>query len=176
MHPSIALATFVLVPACSVLSIEAEVPEVCMTYPNISIDGVGGATSINKSFTFDDLGGLQQLVSLDADLRFVRAEIRAKGVADLAFVDHAILTIASGDPDSTLPTREVYDCDGDCLPDGPRLEVPAGAQANALDYVQSSSIIVGVDFTGQMPAGDWSMDVDVCMNGNFEYSIDPTDL
>ncbi|MCW5803716.1 MAG: hypothetical protein KIT31_15135 [Deltaproteobacteria bacterium] len=182
MRSSVLLGTLgilglTLLPGCPLLAVEAEIPEVCMTYTGIEIAGVGGATSLNTEFTLDDLGGLEELTNkLDATVHFVRAEVRARGVSDLAFVDRATLTIASGSPDSTLPELVAYDCDGTCLPDGLRLAIPATLERDALAYVESASLLVGVEFAGQMPEDDWSFDVDVCMKGTLSYALDPRDL
>ena len=166
------LALVTLVPACPLLDVEVEAPEVCLTYPNLMVTGVGGATSLDQSFTLDDLDSIHQLTELDASVHFVRAQVRARGVADLGFVETTKLTVASDDPDSTLPTLTVYDCEG-CESDAAVLDVPARDQGDALAYVKGDSVVIGVAFTGEMPANDWAMDVDVCFSASAHYTLEP---
>jgi hypothetical protein len=170
MHRILPVFGLALLAGCSLLAVEAEVPEVCLTYPDLAVEGVGGAASVMRSYTLEDLDAIHELTALDADLVFTRAEVRAHGIADLSFVTSALLTIA--DPTETLPTLVVYACDGDCGADGPVLGIPAGSDRDALDYVAGDAVDVGIAVTGPMPEGDWSMDVDVCVAGNLSYSVE----
>src|SRR5262245_23661848 len=121
-----------LVAGCPVLDVAIEVEEVCVTYPDVAVDGQPGALQVTRSFAIDDLDGIRDLVEHHADVEFVRAEVRAKtGVSDFAFVDAARVIIATGDAESALPPLTVYDCDGNCLPEGNRLSIPASLQQSA---------------------------------------------
>ncbi|HET7503531.1 MAG TPA: hypothetical protein VFK02_21060 [Kofleriaceae bacterium] len=163
-----------MLPGCPLLEVQADVPEVCLTYPNIHVPAAPGLTSLDRSFVFDDLSAVQDLADLEADLQFVRAEVRAtSGIDGFGFVEAAHIVISSGDPASTLPALTMYDCDGDCAPDGNRLELPAGLANNAIDYLRTNSIVIDVDFQGQVPTVPWTMDVDVCMKAKAGYTISP---
>jgi hypothetical protein len=176
MFKSAALASvLVALAGCPLFEAEVEVGEVCMTYEDVVVDpslnpvpNGAGAT-----FTFSDLAPIHDLLDLDADLEFVRAEIRPKsGVTSLDFIQSAHVTVASGDPESTLPTLSVLDCDGNCFSDG-TLTVPAGVQHDAVDYVKSESVVVGIDFQGTLPEQAFTVDVDVCMRGKISYTYEP---
>jgi hypothetical protein len=168
------LAGLSLLPGCPLLEASAEVKEVCLTYPNLQVEGIPAGGDIHQSFAFDDLSAIHNLVDLDASLEFVRAEARAtSGPSDFTFVDAAKLTIASGDPMSTLPELTLYQCDGDCLPDGPVLHIPTAIQHDAVEYVKSDSLLVGLDLSGRPPATAWTMDVDVCLKGQIAYTLEP---
>jgi hypothetical protein len=67
----------------------------------------------------------------------------------------------------------MYDCDGDCVPDGDTLALPAGLARNAIEYLRSDSIKVDLQFVGEIPAASWTMDVDVCLKGSASYTISP---
>src|SRR5450432_416560 len=112
MRTSYLLLGLVLLPACPLLEVQAEVQEVCMTYRGVTIPGVpAGVGRIEQSFNFDDLQGAKALADANATLTFTRAEVRAtSGVSDFTFVQKADLSIASGDPNSTLPTLSIFDC------------------------------------------------------------------
>lgn len=155
---------------CPLLDIEADVSEVCVTYANVAIEGVTG-DRVQHSFTADDLGQLQTFVEQDAALSFTRVAIRAHG--GFGRIDAASVSVASGDPESTLPTMSIVDCDGDCLPDGTTLSLPAETQQSAIEYVKTGSLVVDLDLRGALPAEAWTADVDVCMTGRFRYTLEP---
>lgn len=165
-------ASLCLLTGCPFLEIEAEVGEVCVTHKNVTIDGVD-VDVVQTSFIADDLGQLGMFVEQDAELSFVRAELRAIDRDDVGFVSTAKVAIASGNPDSALPTLPVIACDGDCLPEGPKLAIPADVQHSAVDYVKTGSLAFDLELRGQLPAQAWTADVDVCMTGRVAYAIEP---
>jgi hypothetical protein len=169
-----AVAGLTLLPACPLLDLQAEVAETCVTYPGIHVDAAPAATvSLEQSFTLDHLDSLQGLADQGFSIGFVRAQVRAtSGISDLGFVARANIAIASGDPSSTLPTLEVFDCEA-CGAGGPTLDLDAATIADAAPYVATGSLVVTVDFTGQLPTTAWTMDVDVCTSGSASYTIDP---
>ena len=65
-----------LVPACPLLSVQADVQEVCLTYRGVSIPGVPVGGSISQSFNFDELQGAKDLADADAQLTFTHADLR----------------------------------------------------------------------------------------------------
>jgi hypothetical protein len=163
-----------LLPGCPLLNIEAEVAEVCLSYPNLEVTNPMAQSSLRESFVFDDLSAIRELAEQDADLRFVRAEVRAtSGVEGFAFVRAVRLVVSSGDPGSTLPPLTMYDCDGDCVPEGNALAIPAAVGGNAIEYLRGDSVLIDLDFEGEIPAGTWTMDVDVCMKGKAAYTVNP---
>ena len=163
-----------MLPGCPLLDVQAEAPEVCLTYPNLDVPATTGLSSFQKSFVFDDLSSIEDLAKLDGNLRFVRADIRAtSGIDSFAFVDAAHVVVSSGDPASALPPLTIYDCDGDCAPAGNQLELPATLADNALEYLRTNSIVIDLDFHGEVPAVAWTMDVDVCMKASAGYTFSP---
>ena len=168
------VACLLVLPACPLLDVETDVQETCATYHDVQIDGVPVAQgTLSTTFTFSELGPLQDLASFDTGIQFTRAALHAtSGVSDFAFVDGASLAIASGDPSSTLPSLVVFECAA-CGTPAPVLDVATSAAVDATDYVTSGSLIVTADFTGRAPASAWTMDVDVCMSGRGSYSYSP---
>jgi hypothetical protein len=163
-----------MLPGCPLLEIEADIPEVCLSYPNLQIETTQGASSMKETFVFDDLSAARDLTELDADLEFVRAEVRAtSGIENFAFVRAVRVVVSSGDPDSTLPPLTMYDCNGNCVPEDNRLVIPAAVAANAIEYLKSDSIVIDLDFQGEIPASSWTMDVDVCMKARASYTFSP---
>ena len=168
------LASLLVLPACPLLDINAQVQEVCLTYRGVTIPGVPvGQTSIDQSFTLDQLQGAKDLADADAQLTFTHAEVRAvSGVSGFSFVQKAELSIASGDPNSTLPTLTVVDCEG-CGTSAAALDVDNPTTVPVQDYIKTGSLVVTIALQGTPPANDWVADVDVCMSGNISYKVAP---
>jgi hypothetical protein len=163
-----------MLPGCPLLDIQADAQEICLTYPNVQVPPSTGLTALNQSFVFDDLSAIHDLAKLDANLSFVRAEARAtSGIDSFAFVHAAHIVLSSGDPASTLPPLTMYDCDGDCAPDGNRLDLPAALVNDAIAYLRTDSIVVDLEFAGEVPTVAWTMDVDVCVNAKAGYTFSP---
>jgi hypothetical protein len=161
-------------PGCPLVDLQVDAGEVCLTYPNFQVPASGGQTSIKQSFTFDDLSQFKDLTKLDANLEFVRAEVRAtSGIDNFDFIHAVHIVVASGDPDSALPPMTMYNCDGDCAPEGDQLEIPAAAGNDAIAYLREKSIKIDVDFEGQAPNVAWTMDVDVCVKAHAGYTVSP---
>jgi len=164
----------VMLPGCPLLNIEAEVQEVCLTYPNLEITNDQVRTSTKQSFVFDDLSAVHDIAKQHANVEFVRAEVRAtSGVESFDFIRSVRLVVSSGDPDSALPPMTMYDCDGDCVPDGAALEIPAAVGNNAIEYLRGDSVLIDLEFEGEIPVGTWTMDVDVCMKAKADYTVNP---
>ena len=162
-----------LLTGCPLADIQADVPEVCLTYPNLQVT-TPEANSLTQSFVFDDLSAVHDLAKQSANLEFVRAEVHVtSGVENLSFVDAVHVVVTSQDPGATLPPLTIYDCNGDCVPDGDTLEIPAAVADNAIAYLRSNSIQIDLNFQGKIPAASWTMDVDVCMKGSAGYTVHP---
>jgi hypothetical protein len=167
----VGLGMIVAGTGCPLIEISADVPEVCMTYADLEVPAADGTGHMSQSFVFDDLDGIRDLTDLDAQVQFTSVKLRAKsGVSDLAFLDAARVTVASGDPASSLPALTLVDCQGDCPTIGDEVEMPADLQADAIAYVQSGSLLVDIDVAGQLPTHTWKVDVDVCFKGKIAFS------
>jgi hypothetical protein len=160
-------------PGCPLLDVQAEVPEVCLTYPNLPVQ-TPAVGSLSQSFVFDDLSAVHDLAKQEANIGFVRAEVRVtSGIENLAFIHAVHVVVSSTDPATPLPPLTVYDCDGNCVPDGDVLQVPAALVNNAIDYLRSNSLKIDLEFDGDIPAASWTMDIDVCMKGSAGYTVSP---
>lgn len=164
------------VAGCPLLDVEVEVSEVCISYPGNQVEpAVAGMSEVTSEIRLDDLGKLGALAELDAELRFVRAEIRATaGVEGFAFVHGAQVTVASGDPDAALPTVVAYQCaGGGCLPEGAALAIPSDFQQDAVAYLRTGSIVAGLGVQGELPTQAWSFDLDLCVEGSASQVVSP---
>lgn len=160
-----------LLAGCPLLEIETSIEEVCVTYRDIEIEGVMG-DQVQHSFSTGELGELQRFAEQDAEMVFTRVAIRAH-TASFAAIERARVAVASGDPESTLPTLPIVECDGDCLSDGRTLAIPAETQHSAVAYVATGALVLDLDLRGELPAEAWTADVDVCMSGRFRYAVEP---
>jgi hypothetical protein len=166
------LTGLAMLPGCPLVDVEADVPEVCLTYPNLQVQ-TPAQSSVSESFVFDDLSAVHDVVNQDASLEFVRAEIRVAdgGLEDLSFVDSVSVVVSSNDPGTTLPKLTMYQCDGDCAPDGKTLKLTAGDSKNVIEYLKANSLKIDLDFHGEIPAASWTMDIDVCLKGSASHSV-----
>ncbi len=167
-----------LLPACSELAqVDVAVDEVCLTYPGLKVPArVAGLTptqTLAQSFTFDDLAPLHQLLAYDADLQFVRAQVRTTDADALAGIERASVGVASNDANQTLPRIVAYACDGDCVEPDASLQLPAERVSDALGYVSAKTLAVDLSASGALPSRAWTMDVDVCMSGRASYVVKP---
>ncbi len=176
LQASFGLSLVTLAAGCPLLEVEADMPEVCMTHKDVEVAGVPAdyAMGIDETFAFDDLGAFDEIKDLDADLRFVSATVRATyGVGNLAFIDAASVQIASNNPDSTLPTRAIYACAGNCPAKDNALAIPVADQDDALEYIRSGSMSIALQASGTMLTEAWKMDVEICVAGRASYSFEP---
>jgi hypothetical protein len=163
----------VALAGCSVplVDAQADIADLCISYPNMAVTAVApGTTTLDHTWDVTKLDAVQQLATLVTDLQLLRLDATpVTGITDFTFVQAAHVAIASGDPDSMLPTLDAYDCSGDCVPGGNSLDVPATVQANTLAYVETGYLVVDLQIDGDLPAVDWSMDLDVCFSGQVKY-------
>jgi hypothetical protein len=168
------LALVVFSTGCPLVEVEAEVPEACMVQHDIQVEGVSPdmANHISSTFTFDDLSGFDKLKDYDPSMHFTSATITAtNGVADLAFISDAKVDVASGDPDSSLPTKTFYQCvGGDCPTDGKAMDIPVTATDDIAAYINTGSLAIALDADGHMPTQAWTMDATLCVDGSASYS------
>jgi hypothetical protein len=165
-----------LVTGCPLLDVEVEVSEVCISYRGDQVEPApAGQPDLTSEIRIDDLGKLGALAQLDAELTFVRAEIRAtSGIEGFQFVRAAQVTVASGDPDAALPTVVAYACaDGGCLPEGEALAIPSDFQQDAVAYLRTGSLVTGVRVQGELPTQAWSFDLDLCVEGSASLVVSP---
>lgn len=161
-----------LLPGCPLLDIQADVPEVCLSYPNLEITNPIPQSSAKQTFTFDDLSKVHDVLQKNANVEFVRAEIVASaGIENLDFVQGVKVAVSA--TDGSLPAMTMYSCDGDCVPDGNALEIPASLAGNAIEYLRKDSITIDLDFRGEIPVGTFTLDVNVCLKGSASFEVTP---
>jgi hypothetical protein len=157
--------------ACTVAKADVDATDMCLSYSDVSIKGVApGTTTLDHVFNYDKLGLIQAFAKNVSNLQFVSITAQAtSGITSFDFVQAADVTVASGDPTSMLPTVDVYDCDGDCVPDGDSLTVPSTFQTSAIDYIDTGSIVADLEIDGALPVDAWTMNVEFCFSGDLTY-------
>jgi hypothetical protein len=167
----LALAGLSLLPACPLLELEIEVPEVCITYDEID---VLAATEVHERIVVDDLSELHELTARAEHLRFRRAEaIAVSGVDGFDFVETARIAISPGAGDSAVQPRLLYACDGDCVSSADALALSDDEQHDVLEYLRGDAVTLDLDITGDLPQTHWTMSVVVCFEGTARYTVDP---
>lgn len=167
-----ALLLVVLATGCA--SVNVEVEEVRIAYRDIEIKGATGVNAAKRSFVFEELGAIRELVDYGADVSFVGAELRATaGIDTLAFIEQTSITLGSGNPDSELPGFVAFGCAGNCEPRGAALKLPAERGHDATDYVSSGSLLLDVDLVGRMPGRPWTLDFEVVLEARLDTAVVP---
>lgn len=171
--PVLALVALSMLPACPLLDdVEVEVPEVCITYPSIDVEP---ATEVHTRVVSDDHGGIRDLLRDFEGVRFRRAAAYAvSGVDNFDFVQTARIGIAPG-ADPTAPALTLYECDGNCVSTADSLALSDGEELEVRHVLAGETIALEIDLTGYLPQVAWTMDVEVCFEGNFTVG-DPEDL
>jgi len=161
---------------CTFVEVDADIQSLCSTRHDLDVRGappglrIVGEVDLATDVELES-SELEALRDLDADVRFAHVRLRpTSGVANLDFIQRARVTLASGDPDSILPTVTVVDCAGDCPRDGIDLLFPSDADANALDYASSGTLVIGTTIGGELPTVDWTMDIEICTTGTASAS------
>jgi hypothetical protein len=166
--------------ACHLAEVDATVDETCATYHGLTVDaapvGVQQAIAAHHEFEVTGLDAFGSLADEGFTLTVTRAQARAmSGITSFDFVQDAHVTVASSDPDSTLPTVDVLHCDS-CGSESKKFDIQVATDVDAAAYVETGSIIVDLALSGHAPAVAWSMDVDVCMSGSLSVTEDLGDL
>jgi hypothetical protein len=178
LHRNAALLLLVatLGSGCTLVEIEATLEETCLTYNELEIEvpPVIGGGDVEHSFEFTDLGGLEDLAEIDADVHFVRFAAHAlSGIESFDFVEAATITVRPTDPESDLEPLIAYHCAGTCDTAGGTIEIPAPADVDALEYLGEDALAVDLKLTGQVPAQTFTMSADLCFEGRLSYSLEP---
>jgi hypothetical protein len=166
------LSLLSLLSGCPLVEVEVAAEEVCLAYADVQVDGfVGdGLATVHERFVVDDLEELHRITDLDADVAFVRAQLLARsGIASFDFVASAKVTI-SVDGDATLPPLTLYQCDGDCAPEGGTLDMIPSVQHDALAYLRADAVVIDVELVGAPPRAAWSLDAAVCFETRATYT------
>lgn len=168
-YASLVVALLVL-PACPLLDVDADVQDACVTYQDIAVDAMPPvAGTLDKSFAVSDLGGLKTLADAGFDMTFESGSVRpSSGITDMSFVQSATITITSNDT-SLSPID--FDC-ANCGSAAAELDVAPSGSGDAKPYIESGALVVELSMTGVPPSVAWTMDVDVCMSGHDAVQVD----
>jgi hypothetical protein len=162
--PKRALIAFAILPlaACDIFSVEAEVPEMCMTFHDRAIAGVEPGGSFVKSLTVDALELFGPWVELDAQVTEARATLTAKsGVSDLRFLQ-TVNVVMRGTTEEAL----LVDCaDYACASDGMTSTLADSPPDDVNHILREREINLDVIMTGALPSGEWVVDLEVCVSG-----------
>ena len=153
-----------LVAGCDFFSVDTQIEGACVAFDNKVVDGAKG-TTLEKTFTYDDLKVLDGFISLNADVTQLDVTLTAvDGVSDLSFLDSVRVTLQSG----TLPALDVIQCtDGACASDTMTAEVSETAPVNLTDYALTGKVMVRVSLGGpSLPKTPWTADVKLCLSGS----------
>lgn len=160
MMTKLAILASVLCSGC--LSIEAEIEETCISRTGVEIEGAPAVHHLDHAFLVEDMSDVHKLLEYNAELEFVRAEIRpTSGVTSLDFVSAASFAIDG---------NQIYACDGDC-PSTDGLQLLSAAKQSATPFLSADMLSIQLSVDGDLPQQAWTVDVDVCVKGTASWSL-----
>lgn len=175
-HTLIACALAALVPltGCELFAIETEIPELCVGFNNRLMPGARGGNEFERTVLADPLKTFGAYVALDAEITLARATLRAKsGVSSLAFIDSLSVKLK---PTSVVPgvsTLSLVSCeDYECASDTMESTVANTPPTGIMDVIESGQVELEVRMTGDLPAEDWVVDIEVCVSGKARAALE----
>jgi hypothetical protein len=171
MFSRIAIAFAVLAPlsGCAIFSVEAEIPEMCMTFHDRMIAGVPAGEEFARSITVDPLEFFGPWVELDAEITQARATLVARrGVSDLSFLE-SLTVVMRGTTQDALPLVNCVDyaCASDDMVSTLADTTPDGI----MNIVREGDISLDLVMTGDLPESEWVVDVQVCVSGRAKAAL-----
>lgn len=145
------------------LVIETEVDEVCVVDMPIDFPGVPDGVLL-ETFGQDDLGiELTNKLSADMYLRGIGLSAR-DGVESLEFIEQVHVEVSTRD---AAPVT-LLDYTAQEAP-GTEWFVPSDSNIDIAPFLEQEGLALVVEFSGTMPATDWSATMDVCVNARLAY-------
>jgi len=169
MHRA-ALLVFAL-SGCTLLQVDAEIPEACVTFLDQEVPGVPAGQSYTKTFVADEFELPDGFIKLDAVITEARATLMLTGGAtDFTFLDRVTLEVK--DSAGALPPTMVVACEaGACMSSSAMTEIRAQTPENLIDYARGGAPRFTVTMSGNLPTHAWYTDVEVCISGRASVKI-----
>jgi hypothetical protein len=163
----------VALTGCPLVSVEAEIPDACLTYTAVRVPGLPPGLQFSYTKTLDELPLAEGFISLDAVITDARATLRAtSGVESFDFVDGLVVTISSAD--GSLPPFDLVACQhGNCASPTKTTTLATETPENLIDYMQAGPANVTITLTGDLPLNEWTTDVEICLSAKMRLTVEP---
>jgi hypothetical protein len=170
---TVSLLLFFSLAGCSLVSVEGEIPEVCMGFHNRLIEGVDPGDSYARTFEGDPISALSSFVELDAEITTATATLTARsGVEDLSFLESVTVVMRSAAPAAKSAAIPLVDCgDYACASDSEVSTLTDVPPPGALELVADGPVQIDLVLAGELPEHDWVVDVEVCVSGVARASL-----
>jgi hypothetical protein len=167
----IAPLALALLAGCPLVSLEAEIPDACLTYKNVEIPAVPPGIAFTHTKELAEFPLTDGFLSVDAVVTRARAKLIAtSGVSNFQFVDGLVVTIDSGE----MQPFDLIACeDGSCASSSKETIIAANTPVNLIDYMSSGPAAVTVQLTGDLPQVPWTADIEICLSGTARLSVEP---
>jgi len=167
----IAPVALVVLAGCPLISVEAEIPDACLTYAEVEIGGVPHGVAFTFTKTLDEVPLIDGFVSFDAAITEARATLRARsGVSDLHFVDGLVVTIDNGE---RAPFVLVACEHGSCASPTRESAIAIDTPADLIDYLTTGPAEIKIEMTGALPTETWVADIEICLSGSARLTVEP---
>lgn len=149
------------------LSVEADLPDVEITQPDVQVPAVPAEAQLNDTsvavpfvLSVHDRLRLRRDSYHEVRVREVRLTART-GVTDLSFLRALRITVAGGEPGQTTTAPvEIARYDGNA-PASPTLVLPRNPPADVTAPFRADTQLVIIELAGTLPPRAWSADISV---------------
>ncbi len=170
MRP-LAILLLVGMSGCSLLQVDADLPETCVTFLDQEVPGVHPGETFVKTFVADEFKLPDGFIKLDAVITEARAVLHLTGGPEtFAFLDG--ITVEVADSNGVLDPMMLIACQGgDCRSDTNITEIRVQTPENIIDYARNAAPVFTITMVGNLPATAWRTDVQVCLTGHASIKI-----
>ena len=159
----------------SCAKVEADIPNAQVTQKAVSFPGVPGAALAGEVSTTQTItmstDSLSWIKDLNSDVYAYQVEMQAvSGVADLGFIDLALVSMSAGDG-SVAPIEVVdYQRPADYTP-SPVLDAKTVSPINVTSVLASPEVVLTLHIAGNLPEQPWAADITLSLSGKVSYSF-----
>lgn len=151
---------------CPLFSADADIPEMCVTLHDRTVEGVLPGESYRRRILANPLEVFGPFFEVSSEITAAKVTLHAKSVPDLMFLDEVNVSMRGADPAFELPPLWLVRCpDYACASPTTVASAESATAMQATDYLAAGEIQLDITLTGPLPQADWKVDVEVCLSG-----------
>ena len=156
-----------LLSGCPVLSAEAEIGEMCVTFKDRTIKGTAAGQPFRHSVIAEPFEVFPALLQFDMEISHARATLILKqGAEDFSFLESISVYARGVEAGNELPPVALVNCpDYLCASDGGETSFDTDVPGTLGDYVAAGAMQLDITLRGPLPETDFTVDIEVCVSG-----------
>ncbi len=173
MRRSALVAALATLSGCPLFSMEAQIPEMCVTFNDRAILGVPDGEDYRESLIADPLTSFGAFFELSGEVRSATARIKARsGASDLMFLETVRVSMRGIEPGAEMPPAALVNCDGfTCASPSDVAELTTRVPGDVMEYVRRGRVQIDVTLSGPLPKSAWNADIEVCLSGEASLEL-----